>query len=343
MKRIRLGILGPSEIAYRRFLPALAKCGSFEYAGVAVADRNEWKSDGTEGNGDMLEKARLKAGTFQSEYGAIVFDSYDALLASPEIDAVYIPLPPALHYRWARAALEKGKHVLLEKPFTTGIEDTAELVGIAKAGNLALHENYAFMFHDQVSRIREMMHAGDIGELRLVRAIFGFPYRGASDFRFSAKMGGGALLDCGGYPLKMAAQLLGGTTRVIAATLEKSRGHDVDVFGSVTATNDDRIVGQIAFGMDNSYKCELEIWGSEGCIFTDRIFTAPADYIARITLKKAVVTEVEIPPCDQFLGSIEHFHRCIADSGARKDNYLEIGTQARLIDEVKRINERGCE
>jgi predicted dehydrogenase len=343
MKRIRLGILGPSEIAYRRFLPALSNCGKFEYVGVAVAERSEWEPDDPGGDEEILEKARQKAGTFQAEYGGKVFDGYEALLASKEIDAAYIPLPPALHYRWAKTALENGKHVLLEKPFTTCLEDTKLLLGLAEAGNLALHENYAFKYHDQISSIRNMIDAGEIGELRLVRTAFGFPYRGASDFRFSKKMGGGALLDCGGYPIKLAAMLLGETIKITAARLEKSRGHDVDVFGSVTGMNDDGIVGQIAFGMDNSYKCELEIWGSEGCISADRIFTAPAEYIARIALKKSAVTEVEIPPCDQFLGSIGYFHRCVEDSGARKENYREIETQARLIDSVRKIGERSIE
>jgi len=343
MKRKRLGILGPSEIAHRRFLPALSKCDKFEYKGVAVADRDEWEADDIDGNADIQEKARQKARTMQSEYGGNVFNGYGTMLASEEIDSVYIPLPPALHYRWAKAALETGKHVLLEKPFTTYLEGTKELIKFAGLHNLALHENYAFTYHDQILRITAMIDAGEIGDLRLIRTAFGFPYRGASDFRFSKKMGGGALLDCGGYPIKMAALLLGGTTKIITATLGKSRGHDVDVFGSATEINDDGIVGQVAFGMDNSYKCELEVWGSEGCIFSDRIFTAPAEYIARITLKKTETMEVMVPPCDQFLGSIECFYQCIENPEARKENYREIEIQGSLIDSVKRISERGLE
>lgn len=131
--KIKIGVLCPSEIAFRRFMPALMKCENFEFSGIASASAEEWFGEPT---GELVETEKSKAKRFVDNYGGRLFESYNELLNSPETDAVYIPLPPALHFRWAKKALENGRHVFLEKPFTTALADTEELLKIAKANNL---------------------------------------------------------------------------------------------------------------------------------------------------------------------------------------------------------------
>lgn len=340
MKKLRIGILGPSDIAFRRFLPALKNSEHFECAGVAIAkphERNQSYNDHE--LKAMLKKSMQKAEDFLKNYQGAIFNGYEELLSS-SIEAIYIPLPPALHYVWAKKALDYGKHVLLEKPFTTNLPDTKKLLKIAEQQGLAVHENYAFCYHEQINKIRQLIKDREIGEIRQIRAAFGFPYRGAADFRYDRELGGGALLDSGVYPIKLSTLFLGKTAQIMTAALQSAKEHKVDVFGSATLENDDGITAQVSFGMDNFYKCELEIWGSEGCIYAPRIFTAPANLTATVLVKKQEVRVFEIARNDQFLGSIDHFYHCIADNTLRLKSYAEIEAQSRQIDDILNLTKK---
>lgn len=329
MEKIRIGVLCPSEIAFRRFMPALNKLADFEYVGIACASADEWFGNPTD---ELVRNEKAKAENFRSAYGGKIFDSYDALLFSDEIDSVYIPLPPALHFRWAKKALENGKHVLLEKPFATTLEDAQELISIAKEKKLAVHENYMFVYHTQLDWIKEKVESGAIGDVRLIRIDFGFPFRGANDFRYNKALGGGALLDCGGYTVKLAGLFLGDTARVTASQLNSKDGFEVDIFGSATLTNDDGLTAQVSFGMDNSYKCSLEIWGSTGTIFTNRILTAPEGFEPTVTVKQGNEEQTyTLPADDTFKKSIEYFSLCVDSETERAAHYDEILRQCAAI------------
>ena len=119
-----------------------------------------------------------------------------------------------------------------------------------------------FVYHTQLDWIRKKISEGTIGEVRLIRIDFGFPFRGANDFRYNKALGGGALLDCGGYTLKLASLFLGDSAKVTASQLNGKDGFEVDIYGSATLTNNEGLTAQVSFGMDNSYKCSLEVWGS---------------------------------------------------------------------------------
>ena len=331
---IRIGVLCPSEIAFRRFMPALKQLDRFEYIGLAAATEREFSgADSDEVRASELEKAKK----FAAEHGGKIFSGYESLITSDEIDAVYIPLPPALHFRWAKKALECGKHILLEKPFTTSLEDTKELIAIAENRGLAVHENYMFAYHTQLDWVKEQINSGVIGDVRLIRIDFGFPFRGANDFRYCKALGGGALLDCGGYTLKLASMFLGDTVRVTESQLCGKDGFEVDIYGSATLKNDAGLTAQVSFGMDNSYRCSLDIWGSSGSIYTNRILTAPAGYAPVMTIRNADGEKnVELPADDTFRKSIEAFADCISDSKKRNDKYAEIIRQSGLVDKFER-------
>ena len=306
---IRIGIICPSEIAFRRFLPSLKKTADFQYVGVAVATREEFVGASDE----ILAKEREKAQSFVENHGGKIFEGYSTIIRSDEIDALYVPLPPALHCKWAKMALENGKHVMVEKPSTTCLADTQALVSLAAEKKLALHENYMFVFHKQMAAIDKIVKSGEIGDVRLYRISFGFPRRDARDFRYNKALGGGALLDAGGYTMKLATELLVGDVRLKAAS-----------------------AGYVAFGMDNDYRCELEIWGSKGTLTTGRILTAPNGYEPCYTIKKnQEFTEGKLPADDAFLGSIQRFGACMADDEVRKDNYEKLLRQERLVEEFK--------
>lgn len=188
---IRLGVLCAADIAYRRFMPALLKIPGFRFIGVAVNSREErFGSENLDAKGfpaneqraETIRRSRRKAQRFADTYGGKVFGSYEELVTSGEADAVYIPLPPALHFRWAKEALTRGKHVMVEKPAVLDAYEAGELVKIASDNHLAFCENYMFAFHSQIGAIRELIGSGKIGEPRLFRLAFGFPLRGGRRF-----------------------------------------------------------------------------------------------------------------------------------------------------------------
>ena len=342
MEQIRIGIICPSEIAFRRFLPALKEAGEgFRFAAIGIASPEEWFGDLTNVSQEQIveqqARERAKAQTFVDQYGGEIIVGYGNLVSSDLIDAAYIPLPPALHHKWAKKALEAGKHVFVEKPSTTCLADTEDLIKLASEKGLALHENYMFIYHSQLEEINNVVKSGEIGDIRLYRITFGFPLRQLNDFRYNKALGGGALLDAGGYCMKYANWLLGGDAHIVTAQANDIEGFEVDMYGSATLANDNGQIAQIAFGMDNDYRCEIEIWGSKGTITSGRILTAPAGFAPSYTIKKN--QDIETRPLaadDAFLKSIMRFKECINDSAKRNEEFYLLQKQEQLVEEYKR-------
>lgn len=315
---IRIGIIGCAEIAYRRFMPAAKQVDSVKIVGVAE------------------EYAPEKLDTFCKTYDIEQMRSYEDLITRNDIDAVYIPQPPAFHYKWAKKALEAGKHVLIEKPSTTSYDESKALVDIANDRNLTIHENYMFQYHSQIKEIKDILSSGLIGDIRLIRGDFGFPLREKNDFRYVKGLGGGALLDAGGYTIKLATLFLGKNIRLLHSFSSSLEGYEVDMYGSLMLTNEDNMVYQASYGMDNSYRCSLNIWGNKGELTTNRIFTAPFDFEPEIIIKtEDGVKTVRCKKDDSFRHSIESFVHEIDNHAARKEMYSQILLQAKLVDEVK--------
>lgn len=314
---VRFGILGCADIAFRRFLPALEKVNNARPIFIAE------------------EFDKSKVAKFVQDYELLVKDHFWDVINSDEIDAVYIPLPPALHYEWAQRALAAGKHVLVEKPATISYNTTRDLVRMAGDKGLALHENYMFQYHKQIDVIKEILDKGMVGDIRLIRASFGFPMRQLSDFRYNAHLGGGALYDAGGYAVRLAMLLLGDSVRIDSAVLSSSDEFDVDMYGSATLINNQGTTCQIGFGMDCHYQCSLEIWGNKGKIYTDRVFTAPDDYSPRIEIETGKgKQQINVEPDNHFIHSIEHFLYQVDDEYQRKISYRQILLQSKLIEEI---------
>lgn len=317
---MKIGILGTADIAFRRFLPALKSCQGITYIGIA--SRTPEKTD-----------------RFLETYGGRAYSSYEALLEDPEIDAVYVPLPPALHYEWGKRVLLSGKHLMMEKPFTTSLKETQELLQLAKEKNLAVHENYMFLYHSQLAKVKEWITDGTLGEVRLFRMSFGFPKRADEDFRYCKALGGGALLDCGGYPVRLALELLGKSARVTQAKLNQPEGYEVDLFGNAVLENDNGLCAQISFGMDNAYQCQLEIWGSKATLIAQRFFTAPDGFLPQGKLLMSDKQEEFNFSADYtFLNSILEFERLMICEKNRNISYMNIWKQSKVISDIKRMN-----
>lgn len=339
---IRIGVICPSEIALRRFMPALQKNAEFEFAGIASSTAEERfgaRESYTEKEVEIIEGDFKKAEVFIEQYGGKLYSSYAEICEANEIDAIYIPLPPALHFRWAKYALEHGKHVFVEKPSTLYAADSRELVDLAEKNGLAIHENYMFVFHKQLEEINQMISRGDLGNVRLYRVSFGFPRRAAGDFRYIKALGGGALNDCGGYTLKYADMLLGKKGKLLCATSCKDTQTDTDISGAAFMSDENGVTVQVAFGMENEYKCELEAWGSTGTLYHGRILTAPAGFVPTCMIKRGQEVEtITLSEDDTFLSSIEYFATCIKDETVRAESRTAIVRQAEFVDEFRRMS-----
>ncbi|MBO4952679.1 MAG: Gfo/Idh/MocA family oxidoreductase [Lachnospiraceae bacterium] len=339
---MKIGVLCPAEIAARRFMPALSKVKEFEFAGIAVNSLDErFGSSADENNKNqiqVIENGYKKAEALTKQYGGKIYGSYEDMVKSKDIEAIYIPLPPSLHYYWAKQALINGKHVLVEKPSTISLRQSLELINIAKDSNVAIHENYMFVFHKQLEEIIEIIKSGDIGDIRLIQIMFGFPHRDSNDFRYNKDLGGGALIDAGGYTLKLAKILLGENVEVENAQLNYDLNYDVDIYGSGIVSNSKGEVAQISFGMDNCYRCDLNVWGSKGSLLTKRILTAPDKFVPTVTIKKGNDEAVmELSSDDAFEKSIRYFEKCINDSAIRNESFLNIVNQAELLSQFMDI------
>jgi len=315
---LNLGILGGADIAFRNFLPALAKVEGVRCAGVAS------------NNPERRER-------FAREFGVPVRESYDELLADKDVDIIYLPLPPALHFAWGRRALEAGKHLFLEKPSTTNADDSRVLAELAATKGLALQENYMFQYHGQIKFIMDLVAGGAIGEPRLVRGMFAFPMRPEGDFRYDKALGGGALMDTGGYVLKLATIMLGPDLQLTGADEFRLPGAEIDISGAVTLKNPAGIVFQGYFGMDNCYQCSLEIFGTRGSLVTKRIFTAPAGFRPTVFLETNEEKKTfELDADNHFETSIRMFVEAVGSENVRSAMRSGILLQAGLVDEVKK-------
>ncbi|MEU3052011.1 Gfo/Idh/MocA family protein [Streptomyces griseus] len=298
---IRLGLMGCADIALRRILPAVAATDGIELA--AVASRNP-------------DTARFVAQCADAE----PVDDYRALLEHPGVDAVYLPLPPVMHAEWIERSLRAGKHVLAEKPLTISHETTSAMVALARASRLVLRENYMFLHHGQHQRVRELLGEGAIGELRSFSASFAVPARPPQDIRLRPELGGGALFDVGGYPLRAALLLLGPDLKLLGAGLRLDPEQRVDIGGSALLRRADGVTAQLSFGMDHQYTSEYELLGSTGRIRLRHAFTPPADHrpvlsIERGTSREELVLQQE----DQYAAAIAAFVHDIATDNTAVD------------------------
>ena len=191
------------------------------------------------------------------------YGSYEALLADPDVDIVYISLPNGLHVEWTRRALQAGKHVLCEKPLSRHPAQVAELFELAQANGLQLSEAFMYRHHPQTVKLKELIKGGAIGELRLIRSHFSFNAV-PGDPRLAASMDGGGLMDVGCYPVSMARYLAGEPERVCAEQLLGGDGVDVVLTGLLRFAGG--VVAHFDCGLAMPGRSGLEVVGSTGTL-----------------------------------------------------------------------------
>ena len=206
---LRFGILGAARIAPAALIRPARHVADARVVAVAARDRD-------------------KATRFAAKHDiATVHTSYDALLADPDVDAIYNPLPNGLHGKWTRAALAAGKHVLCEKPFTANADEAAEVAAVAASSGRVVMEAFHYRYHPLAQRARAILDAGEIGRVRHVETWLCFPLPMFSDIRYNHALAGGALMDAGCYAVNMA-RFFGGEEPEVTSATAKLRTPNVD-------------------------------------------------------------------------------------------------------------------
>ena len=193
------------------------------------------------------------------------YGTYEALLADGDIDAIYVSLPNALHVEWAVRALEAGKHVLCEKPLARRPDDVERAFDTAEGADRFLMEAFMYRHHPQMHRLRELLDAGELGELRMIRAAFSFPLDRLGDPRLRPDLDGGSLMDVGCYCVSAARFLAGEPVRVTGEQVVAPSGVDVRFAGTLAFEGDVLAHFDAAFDLPN--RTELEVVGSEAVAF----------------------------------------------------------------------------
>jgi len=248
MSAVKWGIMSTARIN-RLFLTGTREADGVELAAVASRD------------GARAEEYARENGIPRAH------DSYEALLADPDVEAVYIPLPNSLHVDWSIRALHSGKHVLCEKPLSRRPEEVERAFDAADESGRLLMEAFMYRHHPQTRRLTELLDDGAVGRVRVIRAAFGFVAGDPANVRLQAGLDGGGLMDVGCYCVS-AARLIAGEPEHVSA--EQALGGDgVDVVFAATMRHADDVLSQFDCGLALDSRDLLEVTGDAGSLLLE--------------------------------------------------------------------------
>jgi xylose dehydrogenase (NAD/NADP) len=302
MKKVRWGLLSTARIN-RRLIPAIRAARRGEL--VAVASRDE---------------SRAKA--YAAEWGIPrYFGGYQTMLASGEVDAVYISLPNHLHAEWSINALKSGVHVLCEKPFALSLDEVDAMIAASRESGKALAEAFMYRHHLQTKILGEWVRSGRLGEIVLVRSNFTFKLHEAGDVRLELEMGGGALWDVGVYPVSFAQYVLGAPQRVSALQQLGETGVDETFVGNLEYAGGQ--LAQVSCSFRSPYHLGAEVLGTQGRLVSDRPFSAMDDGKPHLFYYDEEDNRqvIKVPHQELYLGEVEDMHDAILEG---KPNYLTL-------------------
>jgi predicted dehydrogenase len=287
VKKVRWGVLGVARIATRKVIPGM--------------QRGEWSTVTA-----IASRDRLKAHAAAESLGLpSAYGSYEELLADPEIDAVYIPLPNHLHVPWTIRAAEAGKHVLCEKPIALTAAEAELLLGVRDRTGMLIEEAFMVRTAPQWLQAAAVVHSGRLGALRAMSGFFSYFNEDPSNVRHVVEYGGGALLDIGCYLVNTARLMFGREPARVAAFIERDPRFGVDRLCSMMLDfGDGHAVGTCSSQLAPYQR--IQILGTLGRLEIEIPFNAPADAPTRFVIyeghdRDALSAEViEVDACDQY-------------------------------------------
>ena len=302
--RLRWGILSTANIGRKTVTPALQ--ASRNGAVVAVASRDE-----------------VQAEAYATDLGIETFyGDYESLLADPNVDAVYNPLPNSLHKPWTVRALEAGKHVLCEKPMGLNAQECLDMHAAAEQNGRVLMEAFMYRFHPRTERALELLSNNTLGDLKLVRAGFTFTVPDPGNIRLQPDLGGGSLMDVGCYCVNVGRTLLGREPVTAQAfAVWSGRGVDTSVVGVLRFGGD--VFVQFHCALDTARQEFVEVVGSEGRMRLNAAFLPGlSDAVVELT-NHGETTQETVPGADEYRLMSEHFADCVLNGSEPRYGALE--------------------
>lgn len=297
---LRFGILSTARIARELVMPAIQDAENAVITAVASRD---------------LDKARTLADRFGAPHA---FGSYDAMLASDAIDAVYIPLPTSQHVEWAIKAAKAGKHVLVEKPLALNAGEIDALIAARDAHGVIVSEAYMVTYAPVWQKVRELLGTGAIGTLQHVQGAFSYYNRDPGNMRNIPELGGGALPDIGGYPAIVTRFSTGQEPQRVQAVVRRDPEFGTDIYASVKADfGSFELSFYVATQMAN--RQVMVFHGTEGFIEVKSPFNADrygAEEVELTNQKHSVSQIFRFPDSRQYRRQVEAFARAVAGGSA---------------------------
>ncbi len=289
MAEVEFGILACSSVARRRFLPALKLAGGARVARIGSRDV-------------------AKAERYAREFDCPQFGDYESVLADPVINAVYISTPPTLHAEWVYKAAAAGKHVLCEKPAFFDGPEAVKAVDACRLNGVRLLEGYAFKYHPQHARVRELIASGRIGTPRFFTSEVTYPRPPDTDIRLKPELGGGVFHDSAGYPVAAALLQLGSNPISVSCTQGRDPVSGVDDSAAMCLTFANGVMAQLYVAYGVNYRSRYSIAGTLGRIDVERAFAVPPDKAVGIVVETAAgIERIDVEPADQFRLMTEGF------------------------------------
>ena len=301
-RKLRWGVLSTAAIGLKKVIPAM-QLGQYTTV-TAIASRD-------------LKKAREAAGQVGIEKA---FGSYEELLADPEVDAIYNPLPNQMHVPWTIKAAEAGKHVLCEKPLSLTLAEAKTLLPVRERTGVKIGEAFMIRSYTQWRRVRELLDQGKIGELRSVVAAFSYFNTDGANIRNQVECGGGALYDIGCYCIHSSRLGFGGPPTRVVGLIDRDPAFGTD---RLTSAMLDFPGGQAIFTCSTQlipYQ-RVQFLGTKGRIEIEIPFNAPKDRPTRIFIDETgdifgsgIRTE-EFPTADQYTIQGDAFSKAVLEGG----------------------------
>jgi D-xylose 1-dehydrogenase (NADP+, D-xylono-1,5-lactone-forming) len=311
---LRWGIMSTSRIGRRAVVPAIAASSGSEL--LAVASRSH-----------EAAAAFAAEASIPRSYG-----SYDDLLADPDVEAVYIPLPNSLHAPWTVRAVEAGKHVLCEKPLGLSAAECRVMQGAAELHGVRLMEAFMYRYHPRTRRVVELVRSGALGALRTIRSTFSFVVEDPANIRLDAHLGGGSLMDVGCYCVDVGRALAGAEPDEVQAFMTLHPG-GVDRSLAGTLRFGDELVAQFTCSLDAARTEAVEVVGREGRIDVPRAFLPGQGATeATWTGHDGEVRPMAFEGVDQYRLMVEHFEEVVRDGVAPLTGAEEAARTMRVVE-----------
>jgi D-xylose 1-dehydrogenase (NADP+, D-xylono-1,5-lactone-forming) len=283
----------------------------------------------------VASRDRQTAEDYADEYGIPKFyGSYEELLADPKVDCVYNPLPNSMHAEWTIRALEAGKHVLCEKPFTMNVEEAERVAEVSKRTGLLVTEAFMYRFHPQWERVRRMIDSGDLGDIKLVRAQMGGHMNRPGDIRMIPEMGGGALMDVGCYCISACRMVTGSEPEWICATANYENG--VDVMMSALMRFHGDVLTEFNCGFRSNPHNDVDIIGTDASVRVKLPWgPAPTEEVELIVNRDNEIERIAISPVDQYRIQVESFCNAVREEEPAPWGVADAIAQMRVVDAVR--------